>query len=216
MTQDTPYQRGAAVADRSERTIHRLEAFSDIVIAFCLAELGLNLVIPKDEAGLGSLWLGLNAFAFSFVLIAVLWWYHHKLFETYLRLNAATVIMNFILLATLIFAVYFAQVAIHFELGNVDATVPLRLWLACMALIYALLTGMYVISVWERRRELDASSMRWAVSFIYQAALGSIGLAILCFMIPHNTTGTLATVLIVGVASALQGPVASRLAKNVR
>jgi Endosomal/lysosomal potassium channel TMEM175 len=63
-----------------ERTTHRLEAFSDIVIGFCMAELGLSLVIPKDAAGLASSWANLNVFAVSFVLIALIWWWHHKFF----------------------------------------------------------------------------------------------------------------------------------------
>jgi len=56
------------VADRDERTTHRLEAFSDIVMGFCMAELGLNLVIPKNVAELASSWANLNVFALSFAL----------------------------------------------------------------------------------------------------------------------------------------------------
>lgn len=38
-----------------ERTIHRLEAFSDIVIGFCIAEMGANLLFPRSGAELPSI-----------------------------------------------------------------------------------------------------------------------------------------------------------------
>jgi hypothetical protein len=135
---------------------------------------------------------------------------------TYIRLNAAQILMNFVLLAALIFGVYFQQIAIHFEVAGVDATVPLRAWLACMALIYAVLAAMYAISIWQRRRELDASAIRWGVNLTYQAAIGGLGLAALCFTIPHNWTGTLLIVIIAGVASALGGIVTTRVTGRLR
>ena len=91
------------MADGDERTIHRLEAFSDIVMGFCMAQLGLNLVIPKDVTALASSWAGLNVFALSFVLISLVWWWHHKLFKTYFRVNPVTIVMNFVLLGSLVY-----------------------------------------------------------------------------------------------------------------
>ncbi|HME80793.1 MAG TPA: TMEM175 family protein [Candidatus Eremiobacteraceae bacterium] len=197
-----------------ERTIHRLEAFSDIVIGFCLAELGLNLVIPKDLGGLTSSWLSLNAFAISFVAIAILWWYHHRLFMTYLRLNGATIVMNFTLLAALIFGIHFQQVAFHFMADGVDALVPLRLWMICLALIYALLAAMYALCVWERRRDLDPGALRWGVGTTYQTGLSALGLAALCFTLPHNWMAAVLIVFVVTLAVSLQGLVVSRLTRG--
>ena len=92
-----------------ERTIHRIEAFSDIVMGFCLAEIGLGLSIPRtgDNANLGG-----NVFAFvaSFSLVVMLWWNHHRLFRTYLVLTRATLFMNFALLGGLVLMLYFLQI----------------------------------------------------------------------------------------------------------
>jgi len=191
-----------------ERTIHRLEAFSDIVIGFCLAEVALNLVIPKSVAGLATMWTSLNAFAFSFVLISMLWWYHHKLFVSYLVLNSATIVMNFVLLAALVFGIYFQLVTIHFLTGGIDATIPLRLWLGSMATIFVLLATMYAIGIWERRMSLDSAAMRWGVSLNYQAVISAVGLAALC-LTAFNLRSVLAIVVVVGLAAALRSPVAS-------
>ncbi len=138
-----------------QRTLDRLEAFSDIVIGFCLAEVGLSLAIPNGVAELASMWISANAFAFSFVLISMLWWYHHKLFVSYVSLNPATILMNFVLLGALVLGIYFRQVTIHFLTTAVEPALPLRLWLGSMAAVYVLLAGMYGSGIWKRRRSLD-------------------------------------------------------------
>ncbi len=201
------------MADRDERTTHRLEAFSDIVIGFCMAELGFSLAIPKDVAGLASSWANLNVFALSFVLIALIWWWHHKLFLTYFHSNPATIVMNFVLLGSLVYCIYFQQVTIHFAATGVHSAIPLRLWLAFMAVNFALLAGMYAIGIWERRRELDNRAMRWGVSLTYETTLSSVGLAVVSAMIPTHRTGAVVTFLIVVLVASLRGPVASRLTR---
>jgi Endosomal/lysosomal potassium channel TMEM175 len=201
------------MADRDERTIHRLEAFSDIVIGFCMAELGFNLVIPKDAAGLASSWGSLNVFAFSFVLISLVWWWHHKLFLTYFHTRPATIVMNFVLLGSLVYCIYFQQVAIRFAATGVDVTLPVRLWLACMALTFAQLAGMYAIGIWERRCDLDNRAMRWGVSVTYETTLSCIGLAVVGALIPHHEAGAVITILIVVLAATLRGPIASRFTR---
>ncbi len=172
------------MAESDERTIHRLEAFSDVVMGFCLAEIGLNLAIPKDVAGLASLWPSLNAFAFSFYLIAELWWSHHKLFANYVALNPPTIVMNFVMLAALALGIYFQQVAVHFLAANVVPVVPLQLWLACMAVVYALLAAMYGLGIWQRRAELDAEVLSWGVKRTYRAMSAAIVLVGVCFVFP--------------------------------
>jgi len=203
------------MADRDERTIHRLEAFSDIVIGFCMAELGFNLAIPRDVAGLTSSWASLNVFAFSFVLISLVWWWHHKLFMTYLYLNTATIVMNFVMLGSLVYSIYFQQTAIHFAAAGVQSALPVRLWLACLAVTFAQIAGMYAISIWQRRRELDERAMRWGIGVAYETALSCVGLALVSALIPHQQTGVVITILIVVLAAALRGPVASRLTRSL-
>ncbi len=161
------------------------------------------------------MWTYLNAFAFSFVLISMLWWYHHKLFVTFIVLNSATVVMNFVLLAALVCGVYFQQVVLHFLIGGINATVPLRLWLGSLALIFLLLAGMYAIGIWGRRDQLDSPALRSGISLNYQAAVNAIGLTALSVASPFRLGSVLAIILVVGVAAACSGPVSSRLARCI-
>lgn len=199
------------MSNLTERTLHRLEAFSDIVIAFCLAEVGLGLAIPNSPAALQSTWPGLNAFIISFALISIIWWYHHRLFVTCIALNAATVIANFLMLGSLALGVYFQQVTVHFLASGVDPVTPLHAWLGCMAAVVAFLAGMYGVGIWEHRSSLDASAMRWAISVAYQTGVSAIGLAGLCFAFPNNRTAVVAIVIIVGVAASLRNAVARKI-----
>jgi len=194
-----------------QRTIHRLEAFSDIVIGFCLAEIGVNLVVPNDVAGLRSIWAGLAAFVFSFFVISMLWWYHHRLFVDYFVLNPASVITNFVLLGALVFSIYFQQVAGHFIAVGADPSVPLHLWLGALAAIFGLLAAMYGVGMWVRRADLEDSSLQTGVSLSYQMVVSSLGLAALAPATPNDPAAILIIVIVTSILAAFHGPIASRL-----
>jgi uncharacterized membrane protein len=147
-----------------ERTLHRIEAFSDIVMGFCLAEIGLGLSIPSTGATLAN--LGGNVFAFvaSFSLVVMLWWNHHRLFKTYLVLTRATLFMNFALLGGLVLMLYFLQI------GTRDIAMQgggphffLRLTLLSFAAVYALLAGMFAIGVRARWSALSPKDFAWGI-----------------------------------------------------
>lgn len=147
-----------------ERTIRRIEAFSDIVMGFCLAEIGLGLSIPSTGATLAN--LGGNVFAFiaSFSLVVMLWWNHHRLFRTYLVLTRATLFMNFALLGCLVLMLYFLQI------GTRDIAVQgggphffLRLTLLSFAAVYALLAGMFAIGMRARWSALSPGDFTWGI-----------------------------------------------------
>jgi uncharacterized membrane protein len=148
-----------------EQTIHRIEAFSDIVIGFCLAEIGLSLSIPSTGATLANLSGNVLVFAASFSMVVTLWWNHHRLFKTYLVLNRVTLVMNFALLGGLVLMLYFLQI------GARDITVQgggphffLRLMLLSFAAVYALLAGMFAIGVRARWSALSPAILPGALS----------------------------------------------------
>jgi uncharacterized membrane protein len=154
----------APEARDDEQTIHRIEAFSDIVIGFCLAEIGLGLSIPSKGATLAN--LGDNVFVFvaSFSLVVMLWWNHHRLFKTYLVLTRAVLVMNFALLGGVVLMLYFLQI------GARDITVQgggphffLRLTLLSFAAVYALLAGMFAIGVRARWSALSPDDFAWGI-----------------------------------------------------
>lgn len=105
--------------DESEQAvIHRLEAFSDIVIGFALAQLGLTLTMPVH--GARDLFVHvkgateLMGFAVTFALVCAVWWLHHKLFRHLFVPARANVGMNFAALGGVIFLAYSMQVFLHF------------------------------------------------------------------------------------------------------
>ncbi len=178
-----------------------------------MAELGFSLAIPNNIAGLASSWANLNVFALSFVLIALIWWWHHKLFLTYFHMNSATIVMNFVLLGSLVYCIYFQQVTVHFAATGIHSALPLRLWLAFMALNFALLAGMYAIGIWEGRHELDNRAMRWGVGLTYETTLSCLGLAVVGAIIPNHQTGAVVIILIVVLFASFRNTVASRLTR---
>ena len=151
--------------ESDERTIHRLEAFSDIVIGFCIAEMGANLLIPRTAAELPSIVVGTNGFGISFVLIAILWWTHHRLFKSLFVLTPVTLILNFAMLGCLVLMVYFQQVSLHFIVTNDRPQAALLLWLVSYALVFTLLAAMMWIGLRVRWRTLSDDDLRWGLSW---------------------------------------------------
>jgi uncharacterized membrane protein len=110
--------------DESEKEIvHRLEAFSDIVIGFSLAQLGLTLIIPKHSIDLFTHISGartLIGFGVTFFLVCAVWWAHHRLFRHVFVPTAVNIVANFAALGGVIFLSYSMQVLVHFSI--VDRT----------------------------------------------------------------------------------------------
>jgi uncharacterized membrane protein len=105
---------GAFREESEERIAHRLEAFSDIVIGFSLAELTLNLNLPSDALTLFTThWVTLNAFAITFAVVSWMWWSHHRLFTHYFVPTTLNIILNFLSLGGVMFLVYSLQVWLH-------------------------------------------------------------------------------------------------------
>ena len=202
------------MTERDERTIHRLEAFSDIVMGFMVAEAGIGLVMPKDEAGLAAMWPGLNLFLLTFLLIASMWWYHHKLFVTYFVINPVSVIMNFVLLAALALGVYFEQVAVHFMFAGLLPIVPIRLWLSCMALVFVLLATMLSMGVWQRRTALAPEDVKWGVNRAARSTFAALALCVMMFAIDagsHREPLMIAAILALIAGGALRRFIVPRI-----
>lgn len=108
--------------DESEQAVlHRLEAFSDIVIGFSLAQLGLSLGIPRHISDIfisakGSSVLG--AFVITFTLVCSLWWLHHKLFRHLFVPTPVNIGLNFAALGGVLFYAYVMQVLIHLSFND--------------------------------------------------------------------------------------------------
>jgi len=183
--------------ERDQHTIHRLEAFSDIVIGFCLAQAALNLVFPKSAADLPAVWTNAGFFLMSFSLIAVVWWFHHRTFNTYFVLNPLSVGLNFALLASLVLSLYFLQIFLHVAEYGRDVTVYLRLWLASFGVVYGLLGMLLLTGTIALRAKLSPADLRWSVNRI---AVIVLGVAIFTFV---PATGTVTSQHVASVTLAL-------------
>lgn len=147
--------------ETQQRLIHRLEAFSDIIIGFSLAQLALSLAIPKNgAAGLLQHPEPLIAFIITFALVCGMWWAHHKLFVHYFVPIPVMVVLNFITLAGVSFAVYSVQLMLHEGPAPVPGKPPVPghssldfvFYLSSLALVYGLLGFQYLYG-WNVRRK---------------------------------------------------------------
>ncbi len=165
----------STVGADTERTLHRIEAFSDIVIGFCIAEMGINLIVPQHASDMRAIGTAVTGFAVSFVLISFVWWFHHRIFSTYFVLTRVTLILNFTLLGSLVLMVYFQQIALHFIGMDKNPTNIVRMWMAGYGAVYSLLGAMLWIGLRTRWKALTLADVRWGVS---RASVLSLGAAI--------------------------------------
>jgi len=186
---------GAQSKDGDQHTIHRLEAFSDIVIGFCIAEMGLNLLLPKTAGALPSIVVGTNGFILSFVAISIVWWIHHRLFKSFFVLTSVTLVLNFAMLGCLVLMVYFQQIALHFMVTEERSDEAVQLWLGSYSVVYALLASMLWIGLRFRWETLTIDDLRWGLS---RAILTSAGtLAFVAYAVGFVRRGTAPGILVV-------------------
>lgn len=96
-----------------ERFVHRIEAFSDIVIGFTLAQIGASLVLKPHPLELLTDPLWLFNFIWSFAVVCLMWWSHNRIFRTAFAPTAKSVVTNFALLASIVVLVFFAEAMQH-------------------------------------------------------------------------------------------------------
>ncbi|MBD5655737.1 MAG: DUF1211 domain-containing protein, partial [Candidatus Eremiobacteraeota bacterium] len=138
--------------DRARAT-HRLEAFSDIVIGFSLAEIGLSLVVPPHAIDFVARPTEIFAFVVTFIVVVRFWWVHDLIFEHYFVPNRAMTACNFIALASLILQVFCLQFYLHFVPLN-EGAVASRIYFAFFAVSYGVQGLMLALGLVYRRHEL--------------------------------------------------------------
>ncbi|MBV8364226.1 MAG: DUF1211 domain-containing protein [Candidatus Eremiobacteraeota bacterium] len=166
-----------ALPDPDPRFVHRLEAFSDIVIAFSLAQSTLSLTIPHRALDVLGKPLGFIAFGATFTIICILWLRHHHWFSEYFVPSRLNVSLNFALLGAIVGLVYSVQLLVHFMKPGTDWTVAFLIYLSNLSLVMLLFGAVYLIGVTSRPRALTADLLigGYAQSFRFFGA----GIAIL-------------------------------------
>ncbi len=189
-----------------ERTIHRYEAFSDIVIGFGLAELGSILVLPRSGEGLFADPTWLIAFLLAFAAICALWFFHHRMFGSVFVPRTVPIILNFAWLAVVVLCAYSTQLIVRLA-GDIEVW---RLYYTLFFLAYGILALQYYVCVPLLAGTISAELVRRArrqTAFMTLWTLPFLVCMILVFTLPvaetHLPTGIAFTAT--AVASSLLG-----------
>jgi len=121
-----------------EHFVHRLEAFSDIVIGFTLAQIGATLVLPGHAGELVSNPWWLFTFIWTFAIVCLMWWLHNRVFRTVFAPTPGSVVANFGLLAAIVLLVYLAEVMAH-STTLADEVVAQRMYDVALSIACALI-----------------------------------------------------------------------------
>lgn len=171
--------------DESEKeVVHRIEAFSDIVIGFSLAQLGLNLTIPARARDLFTSVHGatsLIALIITFALVCSVWWNHHRIFRHLFIPTPINIFANFAALCGVIVLAYSMQLLVH---AHMDDNVAFALYAGS----YCWIMGLFALIAWSGLRtrgsmmsaEIRARSVKSAfgatVLCVWMAAFTAVAL----------------------------------------
>ena len=86
--------------------IHRIEGFSDAVLAFAVTLLVVSLEVPRTFAELLETMNGFVAFALAFALLLRIWYLQYQFFRRYGLEDGWTIVLNAALMFVVLFFVY--------------------------------------------------------------------------------------------------------------
>lgn len=178
----------SAPAPIDHALLQRVEIFSDVVLGFCLAELGLSLSLPVHPHPITEVltrpW-GLVAFVWTFGTICLLWVRNNHLFKHYFIPNAFSIALNFAQLGAAVLMVYMVQVFVRaIELdGPGDIKNGIAMYFGSFVLLQVLLGALFLYGVKSRWRQLEmpvrargvTATVRLFVSAVAMAAMGYAG-----------------------------------------
>ncbi|HVA27063.1 MAG TPA: TMEM175 family protein [Candidatus Baltobacteraceae bacterium] len=145
-----------------ESYVHRIEAFSDIVIGFTVAQIGATLVLPTHATALLGNGLWFVIYLWTFALVCLMWWLHNRVFRTVFVPTTWSVLCNFALLASIVIMVYFAEVLAHARTID-DAAVASRLYYLTFSVTVALVSTLSWMGLSDRGERLDSQVRTKAV-----------------------------------------------------
>lgn len=102
--------------------VTRIEALTDAVFGFAITLLVVSLEVPQTFDDMLTLMRGFVAFAFSFTLLVLVWYYHYALFSRYDLEDNYTIVLNSVLLFVVLFYVYPLKFVAAFLLGGRGST----------------------------------------------------------------------------------------------
>lgn len=190
--------------ERSLRLVHRIEAFSDLVMGFSVGLLGLTLVIPVHAVVLVLHPFWLVSYFWTFALIGLLWMRHQRLFSVFFVPTPFCIALNFLFLSTLGLIVYFVQVFAHVR-GEFDQAIALVGYVAALAVALISLGILFAIGIrthWDRLLPKDRygglSEAAHGIGVGTALLLGCIATPIVFLELRWNATVTLVGAAVIG------------------
>jgi uncharacterized membrane protein len=162
--------RDTALPPGHEHMLRRLEAFSDIVIAFSLSELAFSLQVPASASEIFAHPARYLAFVASFGVICSIWWLHNRLFAYFFVADATGIVLNFVLLAAIVMVGFALQLFFRFE----DEPIAVASYAFSLGLLYGLIAVLYAKGLRDPRLTVDAEIRREAVSRARRCAVVSV------------------------------------------
>ena len=140
-----------------ERLVHRLEAFSDVVIGFTLAQSGVQLAVPAAGEAFHLRPFSLFAFLVTFGTVCGMWWSHHKLFDRYFVPVPPCIVLNFASLAGVVLVVYSLQLWLH---TGPHGSTAYAMYFGAFGFVCAMLAIQYAVGLRLRGDSMDAKVAR--------------------------------------------------------
>ncbi|MDQ2992830.1 MAG: hypothetical protein M3R30_08450, partial [Candidatus Eremiobacteraeota bacterium] len=164
--------------------LQRVEIFSDVVLGFSLAELGLSLSLPTFGHPIAEVlthpW-GLIAFVWTFGTICLLWVRNNHLFRHFFIPNAFSLTLNFAQLGAAVMMVYMVQVlirAIQLD-GPGDIKNGIAMYCGSFVLLQVLLGTLFLYGVLRRWSLLADRERALGVTATMRLFSGAIAVGIL-------------------------------------
>ena len=211
--------------------INRIEAVSDVVFGFALTLLVVSLEVPRTYLELINAMRGFPAFAFTFALLMAVWARHYYFFRYYGLDDAATIVLNTLLLFVVLFYVYplkflfniwlapltgtamqisDAQGLLRPVMGHADARGLMLIFGSGFAAVYFVFAAMFW-HAWRMRESLRLSAFEIAhtrmslVTQILNAGVGLLSIAVALALKPEHAGAAGYVYFLVPVLLNVQG-----------
>ncbi|HEV2907676.1 MAG TPA: TMEM175 family protein, partial [Candidatus Eremiobacteraceae bacterium] len=195
-----------------DHTVRRLEAFSDIVIAFTLSQLAFTLQIPHSTRDLFAHPAHVLVFLGSFVFVCSFWWLHHQIFARLFYPDTPGILLNFAFLAAAVFVAY--SMLLVTKVGDLQA---LGVYALSLGSAYVLLAILFGRGARDSRLVIDAETRRSAWERALRLGIGgTVMLASFALVLLGRTPEEITGVWLVSVALIILLALRDRIARRRR
>jgi len=214
-------------APSHDHFVRRLESFTDIVIGFSLAEVGISLVIPAHPMDIFVHPTSIAALFLTFGVLFRIWWSLTAVFARYFVPNKLMIGLNCAAVGLTIFQVFSLQMWLKFNASTVDDLTAGKIYFATAASTLAMVAALHasgVITCWRRltdevrafgvRNAFDAGITSAGIPAGFFITVGSTATGYLSF---GNAVAALPLNIVIGagVGAILARPIASLAARLI-